>query len=641
MKIRTIFILALTFFSLSSIIAYTVYCSFNMQQTAAKQYERMYSDVAEGEAELINEYVSTLTEKANALASDNVLMSFTADNTAEAVERANDYIGDETDIKRIAFLNGGKLIASTESGYALTFTDEQMSTMTSNTYNDVFISKILDSSGKPTDYELSTLVSSNGKQILVFFDNKDFDSIIKSGLFPTNGRVVYVDGLDNIIDATYIGLLSENNRGEYAVIGSSKEDFAKLGTPVSFEIGRTPRIAYTVKALQCGWYVTALAEADQAYKHSSAAFGTLLGTVAGISVFLIALYVIIIVAITKPLHKMENTLTMVHRGDHELRINVNGKNEYAEISEAFNHLIDNVVVSERRYRTIVEMADDIVFEWNLKTNNITFSNNFNKKFSYRAASDHFSDSFFMKGKVHPEDSERYRADLAKLEQGVDFNNNQYRWKNIYGDYIWMSVTTSTIRDKDNNLVKVIGVLSDVDREKKGEMQLKKQASYDALTGVYNRETIENVIENEIQKVAGGNDSFAILFVDIDDFKIYNDLYSHAIGDQVLKFLTDSVSEIIQDYGFIGRYGGDEFIVCIRNTSTNNPQRVAQDILTKLKGGFVCDSGARLSISVSIGIHIVKDNAKSVDEIISIADDAMYSIKKNGKSNFIVVSDDKS
>lgn len=639
MKIRTTFILALTFFSLSSIIAYTVYSSISMGQIAEKQYESLYTDIANGEAELVTDYVESLIEKANAVADDSTLMSFTADNSASAIEKAGTYIGDETGISRIALLNGGNLVASTENGYSLTFTADEISKMTSSN-SDVYVSRILDAEGKPADYELATLVSSDGKQIIVYFNKNKFDSIIKAGLFPTNGRVVFVDGLDNIIDSTYIGLISENDRGEYSVIGKAKND-SQLNTPVRFEIGRTQRIAYMVKALQCGWCVTTLAEADQAYKYSSSAFGTLLGTVVGVSVLFIVLYVIIIVAITKPLHKIENTLTMVHRGDHESRIEINSKNEYGEISAAFNRLIDNVVVSERRYRTIVEMADDIVFEWNLKTNNITFSNNFNKKFSFRAASDHFSDSFFMKGKVHPEDNERYRNDLAKLEQGVDFKNNQYRWKNIYGDYIWMSVTTSTIRDTDNNIVKIIGVLSDVDRAKKGEMQLRKQASYDALTGVYNRETIENVIENEIQGVADGNDGFAILFVDIDDFKIYNDLYSHAIGDQVLKFLTDSVSEIIQEYGFIGRYGGDEFIVCIRNISTNNPQRVAQDILTKLKAGFVCDSGARLSISVSIGIHLVKNNSKGVDEIISIADDAMYSIKKNGKSNFIVVSDENS
>ena len=379
-----------------------------------------------------------------------------------------------------------------------------------------------------------------------------------------------------------------------------------------------------------------MAEADKAYVFSSVASSNVVGLVVALSIIFIAVYIFAVVVITKPLSKIEETLVKINRGDHDSRIDVVNKNEYGEIAAAFNMLIDNLVVSERRYRTIVELSDDIVFDWNMKTNNVVFSNNFNKKFSYRPPSDHFSDSFFIKGRVHPEDNERYRKDLTMLEKGEEFKDKTYRWKNIYGDYIWMSMKTSTIRDNDGNIVKIIGVLSDVDRAKRGEMQLIQRASYDALTGVYNRETIENVINEEICKVAGGNDGFAILFVDIDDFKIYNDKYSHATGDQVLKFVTDSIGEITEDFGFTGRYGGDEFIVCIRNSSTNIPENVARDILAKLKAGFICDMDDHLSVSVSIGIYNVNSSDKTVEEIISIADEAMYRIKKNGKASFGMV-----
>ena len=649
MKIRTTFILALSFFSLSSIIAYSVFSSINMNGSAERQYERLYSDIATSEGKNVTEYVKSVAGTSSVLASDTALTGFNMSDSGEmstALETAETYINSATGIKRIVFLDSSdSLVGSTESGYELSYTDEQMDTVTSG---GAYISPIYSDEGdgrKATgEYEIAVFNKLSDRTIGVYFSSDTFNTIVKSGNFPTNGRVIFVDGLGNIIDdTTYAGLLSDTGgRGEYATIYNAVyNDNSLLSTPQNFEIGRNPRISYTVKASGSDWYAASMAEVDKAYAYSSGAVGSLVGVVVAVSVIFIVFNVIAIILITKPLAVIEETLVKIHRGDHDSRIDINSNNEYGEISTAFNNLIDNVVVSERRYRTIVEMADDIVFEWNLKTNNVIFSNNFNKKFSYRATSDHFSDSFFLKGKVHPEDNDRYRSDLAKLEQGVDFKDNQYRWKNIYGDYIWVSVKTSTIRDSDNNPVKVIGVLSDVDRAKKGEMKLIQQARFDALTGVYNRETIENVIDNEIHKVADGNDGFAILFVDIDDFKIYNDLYSHATGDQVLKFVTDSISEIIEDYGFIGRYGGDEFIVCIRNTSTNVPQRVAQDILTKLKAGFVCDSDARLSVSVSIGIYMVNSADKSVDEIISIADDAMYNIKKNGKSSFGVVIDESS
>lgn len=641
MKIRTLFILFLTFFSLSSMIAYTVYSAGSMSRTAEKQYEQLYSDIAENESKVISEYVKKLTATASVLVYDSAIAGSSAGDSASldaAVQQAANYLNSSTGISRIAILNSSRqLAASTQSGYSLTFTQEQLDQMVQG---EAYISPVLDENGKSTGaYELAALRQlDNGNYLLVYFSSNEFDVIIKSGLFPVNGRVIFIDSLGGTVDSTYIGVLSDITIVEYNTMKSAiLNDSSKLGQSMSFEVGKNSRISYTVSAPGCGWYVCTMAEADKAYTYSSNAFNTVLGLVIALSVLFIAAHIIVNVLITKPLAKIESTLAKIHRGDHDSRIEINSKNEYGEISDQFNNLVDNVVVSERRYRTIVEMADDIVFDWNLKTKNITFSNNFNKKFSYRAPTDHFSDSFFMKGKIHPEDNERYRTDLAKLEQGVEFKDNQYRWKNVYGDYIWMSMKTSTIRDADNNIIKIIGVLSDVDREKRGEQQLIQRASYDALTGVYNRESIENVINNEIAKVAEGSDGFAILFVDVDDFKIYNDKYSHATGDQVLQFVTSSIGEIVEDFGFIGRYGGDEFIVCVRNSSTNSPQRVAQDILTKLKNGFVCDTDDLLTVSVSIGVYLVNNAEKNVDEIISIADDAMYKIKKSGKASFGIVS----
>ena len=641
MKIRTLFILFLTFFSLASMIAFTVYAAGSMNDTAAAQYEQLYSDIAENESKVIVEYVKKLTATSSVLTFDSAIADCKASDSTSldsAVKEAKKYIGSSTGISRVAILNGSKqLVACTDRDYALTFTEEQLGEMIQN---EAYVSPVVDENGKKTGaYELVAMREMNGgASLLVYFSSSEFDVIIKSGNFPVNGRVVFIDSLGGTVDSTYIGNLSEITIVEYNSMKSAiLTDSSKLGQSIPFEVGKNSRISYTVSSPGCGWYVCAMAEADKAYTYSSSTFNSLLGLVIGLSLFFIAAHVVVNILITKPLSKIEKTLAAIHRGDHDSRIEIGSKNEYGQIADQFNNLVDNVVVSERRYRTIVEMADDIVFDWNLKSKNITFSNNFNKKFSYRAPSDHFSDSFLMKGKIHPEDNDRYRSDLTKLEQGVDFKDNQYRWKNVYGDYIWLSMKTSTIRDADNNIIKIVGVLSDVDREKRGELQLIQRASYDALTGVYNRESIENVINNEISKVAEGSDSFAILFVDVDDFKIYNDKYSHATGDQVLQFVTSSISEIVEDFGFIGRYGGDEFIVCVRNSSTNLPQRVAQDILTKLKNGFVCDTDDLLSVSVSIGVYIVSEADKNVDQIISIADDAMYKIKKNGKASFGMVN----
>ena len=124
---------------------------------------------------------------------------------------------------------------------------------------------------------------------------------------------------------------------------------------------------------------------------------------------------------------------------------------------------------------------------------------------------------------------------------------------------------------------------------------------------------------------------------MDDFKNFNDQYSHATGDQVLKFVARTISDVTHGFGTAGRYGGDEFIVCVRNIDINEPTRVAQDILNTLRDGFTSDSGEHLVVNTSIGISIVEDSSMTVDEIIGMADDAMYRIKKSGKSNFGILN----
>ena len=283
------------------------------------------------------------------------------------------------------------------------------------------------------------------------------------------------------------------------------------------------------------------------------------------------------------------------------------------------------------------MSDNIIFEWNFKSNEVFFSNNFNKKFSYRAPSDHFGDSFLLKAKLHPDDADRYREDLDQLEKGKAFERNEYRMKNIYGDFIWVLMRTATLYDKDNKPLKVVGVMVDIDRAKKSEQQLTARASYDALTQLYNRETIESQIDNEIALSEARKSEMAVLFIDVDDFKHYNDNYSHATGDQVLQYVAKTIQSIVGDYGFAGRYGGDEFIACIRNAELNDPAQVAQQVIQKLDAGFDADIGEHLSISVSIGIAVIKDDYNTrVEYLIGKADDAMYSVKKSGKSNYAFI-----
>ena len=634
MKIRTLLIISLSLFTIIPIIVYCTFMNSRMQSTAHQEYGNLIEEIARSGAQNLSVYLDSVEQVAAQVSTDSYITESVSTRDASKVQAARDhcasYCNDISGICRIMTINNaGNIIFTTDANYKYVLEKDYLDSLEDG---KAFICPVT-KDGKSVDFELAVPIKIKTSYLLVFFDNEIISEMMASSAFPTNGRMVIVDANAHLLDTKYVGLLTDSHLREYTTVRDSTIDGKNLSTQVVYTIDKNDRISYTIPVKGTNWYVATLAESKYAFDNSDASFSSLLSSSILLMIVLVAAYVILSILVTEPLRKIEDVLLKISRGDQDARLEIMGRNEYGEIARGFNELVDRIIVSERRYRTIVEMSDDIVFEWSFKTNDIVFSSNFNKKFSYRAPSDHFSDCFLLKCKVFQEDSQRYRADLEKLSSGEEFRGNEYRFKNVYGDYIWMRISTATIRDKDGNIAKIVGLMSDIDRAKKSESALLARASYDSLTSVYNRETIENIIDDEISRANPDKESSALLFLDVDDFKIFNDKYSHATGDQVLRFVADTIINTVKEFGFVGRYGGDEFLICIRNCMTNPPERVAQSLIRTLREGFTCDSDDHLSVNASIGICLIRDNSKQVEEIISLADEAMYRIKKNGKSNY--------
>ncbi|GHU58250.1 hypothetical protein FACS1894133_2650 [Clostridia bacterium] len=315
--------------------------------------------------------------------------------------------------------------------------------------------------------------------------------------------------------------------------------------------------------------------------------------------------------------------------------------EYAAFSDTITELADDIGYEKDRFAAMAENTDNIVFNWDLAADDIQFKGGFNKKFSYRAHTNNFNDCFFVKCKVHPDDEERYYKDLDLLKRN-ELISGEYRFKDCYGEYSWFIVRTVSIdgrvfgeEDKRHN---ILGVMIDIDRARKNASILSIRASFDSLTELYNRESVYQIISNEIELVSLRKSEIAIFFIDVDNFKYYNDNFSHATGNQVLGFIAQTLSDVCDngDIGFAGRFGGDEFIVCIRNSRENDPETIIKKIMGRLSDGFVCDMGAKLTIGVSVGIARVRDSSQTIDKVIEASDVAMYEIKKNGKGSYAFI-----
>lgn len=639
MKFKTILMIAAMLFAIIPMVIFAVLSNGELSASGETEFRNTVISVAKNQAAPLNGVIngakSDMTFLAGIDAVKGAAVSGSTNADADAVMKA---FADNNPlvVNAVIVNNNGKIIAGTNSGSEL----ENYSNYSSYKDDALYFN---DASGK-TNTNSTMIIKKNFGQcfILISYNIADNGSLISricdNSKFYKQGNIMIIDSngnwstgkgynnkntLNSEISAKIPGLVDDAATDSFTYTGSDGSENLSAMVKIGGENG-------LVAVVSCP-----SARAVQFSRNSST---LIIAITVALSVVSAIAAIVISGSVTSPLKKIQKTLETIRNGDHEARISNMNNNEYGQLSRAFNNLVDDIVVSEDRYRNISEMSDNIIFEWNFKTNEVVFSNNFNKKFSYRAPSNHFGDSFLLKAKIHPDDLDRYRSDLDQLEKGKNFERNEYRIKNIYGDFIWVLMRTATLKDNDGKPVKVVGVMVDIDRGKKSEQQLTERASFDALTELYNRETIENQIDNEISLSEMRKSEMAVLFIDVDDFKHYNDNYSHATGDQVLKFLAKTIKTEVDGIGFAGRYGGDEFIVLLRDAETNDPALFAQRIIAKLNEGFDADIGERLTVSVSIGIALIKDNYNTrVEYLIGKADDAMYSVKKSGKSNYAFIN----
>ncbi len=648
MKIRTMLMIAGAAFAIIPMAVYSIAINVFVGRNGTEEFERQITDLVSNQGSALTTFIDTAHTQLDTLASISEISESAKSSRASetAADILNGIVNEDKSLSAARIVAGdGKVIAGVDTGTVLESFESYAAYSDDVLYiNDVGRAEKTGSVSGSTMFIKRTI----GDCVLLLSYDISSDVFISkltnNSTFYNQGRVIIIDPRGNWTSGAGY---NNNLKTQYPTVVTDRIASLEDGVPTeiirySADDGAIIGVTYVTSMIRVGGEngLVALAScpANRDGIFSGAASSKIITVTVILSVIAIAGAVITAIFITKPLKSIVETLVKILRGDHEARIGTVSNNEYGQISRAFNNLVDEIVVSEDRYRTIVEMSDNIIFEWNFKTNEVFFSNNFNKKFSYRAPSDHFGDSFLLKAKLHPDDADRYRDDLDKLEKGKNFERNEYRMKNIYGDFIWVLMRTATLHDKDGKPLKVVGVMVDIDRAKKSEQQLTARASYDALTELYNRETIESQIDNEIALSEARKSEMAVLFIDVDDFKHYNDNYSHATGDQVLKFVAKTLREVVDEYGFAGRYGGDEFIACIRNAEVNAPANTAKEIITRLEAGFDSDVGERLKVSVSIGIAVIKDDYNTrVEYLIGKADDAMYSVKKSGKSNFAFIS----
>jgi len=202
-----------------------------------------------------------------------------------------------------------------------------------------------------------------------------------------------------------------------------------------------------------------------------------------------------------------------------------------------------------------------------------------------------------------------------------------------GEIIPIWSTIKKIVDKHNNTVNYTAIQTDLRELENSQAKADYLAYHDPLTGLYNRVNFEEYLAHALFVAKRNETILAILFIDLDRFKVINDTLGHDIGDDVLKTVAKRLKNTLRESDFISRWGGDEFVVILENlTSASEVALVATNIVEALKEPMDIQSH-HLVTTASIGISLYPENATDSQTLIKYADSAMYLAKDMGKNNF--------
>lgn len=295
--------------------------------------------------------------------------------------------------------------------------------------------------------------------------------------------------------------------------------------------------------------------------------------------------------------------------------------------------IEELKLSEYRYKIITEHTDNIVLDWNIHHKTIYFSKSWSDKFSHSPPADLESYQF---PNVHSEDVHLMKAAINNLLQGIQPEEFDVRVFNKCQKIIWLNIHLTLIKDENGHPCRVIGILVDITDKKLKELQIKTKAEYDSLSKLYNKQTFEEKSLAEFAKAKDNNTPLAFLFIDIDDFRFFNNNFGHAFGDRVISFIGLNLLKFVDGIGFAGRIGGDEFMACITDpASVENIEQLTAQLQIALRDGLhVRESDPKTEVHSSIGIVTMPYEADTYQELIKKADQAMYYVKANGKGYYM-------
>lgn len=305
-----------------------------------------------------------------------------------------------------------------------------------------------------------------------------------------------------------------------------------------------------------------------------------------------------------------------------------------QLTESKREIEKGLSSSEARWKFALEGSGDGVWDWNPQTDEVFISSQIKELLGYPDGLLEDTMNAWL-ALIHPEDRKESIIAMNNLltQKNQDYSReNRVRHKD--GHWIWILSRGMVItRDSKQQANRVVGTHTDISSHKRAEALIWSQANLDLLTNLPNRRLFQENLCSAIEAANHNKSSMALIFLDLDNFKIINDTHGHKMGDALLQETAKRLKGCVRDHDIVSRLGGDEFTIIIKDVrSIDVVSRIAENVLHALCRPFNLEMES-FHISASIGITSYPEDASDTDTLLMNADQAMYVAKEQGRNRY--------
>jgi len=291
-------------------------------------------------------------------------------------------------------------------------------------------------------------------------------------------------------------------------------------------------------------------------------------------------------------------------------------------------------LSLERHQIIMEQTNDIIFELDFSADTLSCSPKWKERFGYPHIVHQAASQILNNSHIHPDDIPSLAEKLEQLRRGIRYLETEVRISNVSGQYTWSRLRATSQQDQTGKTIKLVGVIIDIDQEKRSSQALLDEAARDPLTKLYNRNASRRQIEDYLASRPDGEQA-ALLVIDLDNFKDVNDRYGHMYGDAILVQASAEISRFFRGNDIISRIGGDEFLVFMKNIPGRTlVENRCRDLIAAIQRLYHRQEQDLSPLSCSIGTALIPEHGTSFQELFQRADRALYSAKVQNKGSFV-------